>query len=40
MISKFKTLDNEEKVLVATKLVLCFIAGALSAFLIFRLLGL
>jgi hypothetical protein len=40
MISKFKSLDGEEKALVIIKLVLCFVAGALSAFLIFKLLQL
>jgi len=40
MISNFKRLDLEEKVLVVVKLFLCFFAGALFAILIFKLLGL
>lgn len=40
MFVKFKSLDAQEKLLVVIKLMLCFFAGALSAVLIFKLLGL
>jgi hypothetical protein len=40
MISKFKSLGSAEKMVVLTKLVLCFFAGALSALLFFKLVGL
>ncbi len=40
MISNFKSLAVEEKLLVIAKLILCFLAGALSAFLLFKVLGL
>ena len=40
MISNFKRLDLEEKVLVVIKLLICFSAGVLSAVLVFKLLGL
>lgn len=39
MISNFKSLAVEEKVLAIGKLILCFLAGALSAFLLFKVLG-
>lgn len=40
MMSNFKSLAVEEKVLVITKLALCFLAGAVSAFFVFKVMGL
>jgi hypothetical protein len=37
MITKFKSLDNEERFVAVVKLVLCFLAGVLSAVLLFEL---
>jgi len=37
MIIKFKSLDHEEKTVAVLKLVLCFLAGVLSAVLLFEL---
>jgi len=39
MISNFKSLEAEQKVIVIAKLMLCFVAGVLSAFLLFKLLS-
>ncbi len=37
MISKFKSLDKEERFLAVVKLALCFLAGVLFAVLLFEL---
>jgi len=37
MIYKFKSLDSREKTIAIIKLVLCFLAGVLSAVLVFEL---